>query len=185
MDTGRRSVLKGAALGGLVFSVGGVDVTLTPRQARAQGVAMQVLTQDEREALEALADTILPGAPEAGVAAYVDHQLAGDPGDALLIARVLNVPPPILDFYRAGLTGLDSAARTAGGGRFAELPATARVALLRVMMRGAPPGWHGPPAPFFYIVSRNDAIDVVYGTVEGFEKLAIPYMAHIMPNVRW
>ena len=185
MHARRRFVLKGAALSALVFSIDGVEVALTPRQAHAEGVALQVLTPDERAALEALAETILPGSKEAGVATYVDHQLAGDPGDALLIARILNVPPPYAPFYRAGLAGLDKAAMTAGTARFAELPAAARVALVRGMMRGSPPGWEGPPAPFFYAISRHDATDVFYGTVEGFERLNIPYVPHIQPTVRW
>jgi len=28
---------------------------------------------------------------------------------------------------------------------------------------------------------RSDAVDVVYGTVEGFERLGVPYMPHILP----
>jgi hypothetical protein len=32
---------------------------------------------------------------------------------------------------------------------------------------------------------RSDAVDVVYGTVEGYESLGIPYMAHIAPDRRW
>jgi hypothetical protein len=32
---------------------------------------------------------------------------------------------------------------------------------------------------------RNDAIDVVYGTVEGFARLSVPYMPHILPQRSW
>jgi len=46
-------------------------------------------------------------------------------------------------------------------------------------------GWQGPPGPFIYFVTRSDAVDVVYGTVEGYESLGIPYMAHIAPEKRW
>jgi hypothetical protein len=34
-------------------------------------------------------------------------------------------------------------------------------------------------------VLRADAVDVVYGTMEGYEALGIPYMAHIAPDKRW
>jgi hypothetical protein len=34
----RRAFIKGAALGTLAFTIGGVEVMLTPREARAQGV---------------------------------------------------------------------------------------------------------------------------------------------------
>src|SRR3989475_7787670 len=46
-------------------------------------------------------------------------------------------------------------------------------------------GWQGPPGPFIYFVTRSDAVDVVYGTVEGYESLGIPYMPHIAPEKRW
>ena len=48
-----------------------------------------------------------------------------------------------------------------------------------------PPGWEGPPAPLFYLLARSDAVDAVYGTPEGFERLGIPYMAHIAPPRAW
>jgi hypothetical protein len=34
-------------------------------------------------------------------------------------------------------------------------------------------------------VLRSDAVDVVYGTEEGYKDLGIPYMAHIAPLKRW
>ena len=36
-----------------------------------------------------------------------------------------------------------------------------------------------------YAVLRADAVDVVYGTMEGYEALGIPYMPHIPPEKRW
>jgi len=46
-------------------------------------------------------------------------------------------------------------------------------------------GWAGPPASYVLFVLRADALDVTYGTPEGFENLGIPYMAHIMPEQFW
>ena len=37
----------------------------------------------------------------------------------------------------------------------------------------------------FYVCLRSDAVDVVYGTPEGFRKLNIPYMEHILPPEGW
>ena len=37
-----------------------------------------------------------------------------------------------------------------------------------------PDGWTGPPAPLFYFAVRNDALDVVYGTVKALKALACP-----------
>ena len=45
--------------------------------------------------------------------------------------------------------------------------------------------WMGPPASYVLFVLRADALDVTYGTPEGFESLGIPYMAHIMPETPW
>ena len=45
--------------------------------------------------------------------------------------------------------------------------------------------WKGRPAALAYAVLRADAVDVVYGTMEGYEALGIPYMAHIAPEKRW
>jgi hypothetical protein len=32
---------------------------------------------------------------------------------------------------------------------------------------------------------RNDRVDVVYGFVEGFKDLDVPYMPHIMAETTW
>ena len=181
----RRMVLKGAALASLACTVGGAEVLLSPREAHAQGVPLKVLTADERVALEALGDTLLPGARDAGLAHYVDQQLSVDPSESLLLARALGVMPPYANFYRAGLAGLDQSSRRAHGMTFAELAADKRAEFVEQIRQKAPEGWSGPPSPFFYFVSRGDAVDVYYGTVEGFERLGIPYMPHIIPIKRW
>ena len=177
--------MKGAALASLACTVGGAEVLLSPREAHAQGVPLKVLTADERVALEALGETLLPGARDAGLAHYVDQQLSVDPSESLLLARALGVAPPYAGFYRAGLAGLDQSSRQAHGLRFAELAADKRSEFVEQIRQKVPEGWSGPPSPFFYFVSRGDAVDVYYGTVEGFERLGIPYMPHIIPIKRW
>jgi hypothetical protein len=181
----RRLVLKGAALGALAYTVAGAEVLLSPREALAQGAPLKVLSPEERAALEALGDTLLPGAKDAGLAHYVDQQLAGSPSEALLIARALGVMPPYANFYRAGLAGLDAASQKVHGAKFAALPQEKRNEFVEQFRQKVPEGWSGPPSPFFYFVSRADAVDVFYGTVEGFERLAVPYMPHITPLKRW
>ncbi|MBN8941105.1 MAG: gluconate 2-dehydrogenase subunit 3 family protein [Rhizobiales bacterium] len=185
MAASRRVVLKGVALSALVFTVDGVDVALSPRQAWAEAVPLKVLTSDERDALEALGETLLPGAREAGIVHFVDHQLGVPPGEALLIARLVNVAPPYVNFYRAGLKGLDEASLKAHGAKFAALTPEQRHAFVDQMRQRPPDGWSGPGSPFFYYVTRNDAVDVVYGTEKGFEALSIPYMPHIPPVETW
>jgi len=185
MELGRRTVVQGVALSALVFTLDGVDVALSPRQARAADIPLNILTSSEKQSLEALGDVLLPGAKDAGIAYYVDHQLGVAPGEALLVARSMNVPPPFVNFYRAGLKALDATAQKSQPGGFAALPAAQQVDFVRAMMKQNPEGWAGPPSPFFYAVVRMDAIDVVYGTVEGFAKLGVPYMPHILPQRSW
>jgi hypothetical protein len=181
----RRLIVKGAALGALAYTIGGTEVLLSPREARAQSVPLKLLTADERAALEALGDTLLPGAKDAGLAHYIDQQLSVPAGEALLVARALGVMPPYANFYRAGLAGLDAASHKAHGAKFAALTQEKRDAFVEQLRQKVPEGWSGPPSPFFYFVSRADAVDVYYGTVEGFERLGIPYMPHIAPLKRW
>jgi hypothetical protein len=158
---------------------------LSPREARAQGVPLKVLSPDERAALEALGDTLVPGAKDAGLAHYIDQQLSVPPGEALFIARALGVMPPYANFYRAALAALDQTSLKVHGARFAALPQDKRNDFVEQFRQRVLDGWDGPPSPFFYFVSRADAVDVYYGTVEGFDRLGIPYMPHIAPLKRW
>lgn len=185
MTLDRRQFVRRAALGALVFQTGATPLLLTPREARARALGHRVLTPAEVRALEALGETLLPGAREAGLAHFVDQQLAARPEDCLLMLRYLDVPPPYADFYHAALGALDAAARTAHGKPFAELEPAQAETFVGGMGRENPPGWEGPPAPFAYFVLRSDAVDVVYGTIEGFEKLGVPYMPHIVPERKW
>jgi len=172
-------------LGALAFTVGGAQVMLTPREARAQSVALRTLKADEAETIEALGETLVPGARAAGIAHFIDQQLSVPPEEALLEARILNVRPPYGDFYKAAIGAIDKAAAAQSDQRFAWLPADAQREFVNLMRQNKLQGWQGPPSGFVYFVLRSDAVDVVYGTVEGYEALGIPYQAHIMPLKRW
>jgi hypothetical protein len=181
----RRRFMQGAAFGALAFTVGGVETLLTPRAARAQGVPLRTLRPEEAETLEALGETLVPGAREAGVVHFVDQQLSVPPEEALLEARILNVRPPYANFYRAALAGIERASAARNGKRFAALDASGQHDFVDRLRQNKIDGWQGPAAPFVYLVTRSDAVDVVYGTVDGYARLAIPYMAHIAPTTRW
>ena len=181
----RRQFMRGAALGALAFTVGGAQVLLTPREARAQGVPFRLLQGREAETIEALGETLVPGARAAGIAHFIDHQISVPAEEALLEARILNVRPPYANFYRAAIGALDKATAAQADQRFAWLPAPTQRELVNVMRQGKLQGWQGPPQGFVYFVLRSDAVDVVYGTVEGYEALGVPYQAHIMPLKRW
>ena len=90
----RRALMKGAALSALAFSVGGAQVLLSPRQARAQNIPYRTLSPEQVEILEALGETLVPGAAAAGISHFVDQQLSIPPEEALLEARILNIRPP-------------------------------------------------------------------------------------------
>jgi hypothetical protein len=173
-------------MGALAFTVGGVDVLLTPRQAWAQGVPFRTLNAEQVETLEALGETLVPGARQAGIAHFVDQQLSIPAEEALLEARILNVRPPFVNFYRAALGAVDRASQAQRNGpRFAELNESERREFVDAMRQNKINDWQGPAGGFVYVVLRNDAIDVVYGTMEGYAALGIPYMPHIAPTRRW
>jgi hypothetical protein len=180
----RRAFIKGAGLGALAFTVGGARIFLTPCEAYAQGVPLHTLSADEAKTLAGLGETLVPGAREAGIVQFIDQQISGPAHEALLEARILNVRPPYANFYHAVLGAVDRVSQ-AQGKPFAELPASDQHDFVDRMRQNKLDGWQGPPPPFVYILLRADAIDVVYGTMAGYEALGIPYMAHIAPTARW
>src|SRR5262245_44298361 len=181
----RRDFVRGAAMGALACTVGGAQVLLTAREARAQGVPYRLLKADEAETIEALGETLVPGARAAGVAHFIDQQLSVAPEEALLEARILNVKPPYVNFYRAAIGAIVKASQTRSGRNFAQLAAADQTEFVGLMRQNKIEGWQGPSGSFIYLVTRSDAVDVVYGTMEGYEALGIPYMAHIAPERRW
>jgi hypothetical protein len=181
----RRVFLKGASMGVLTFTVAGIDTLMTPGEARARAVPFRLLSGDEAETLEALGEALVPGAREAGVAHFIDQQVAVPPGEALLEARIVNVKPPFINFYRAAIGGVDKACTARSGKRFAALSAPEQHDFIDQLRQNKIDGWQGPPAGLTYFVLRSDAVDVVYGTMEGYESLGVPYMPHIAPDKRW
>ena len=184
-DIGRRAFMQGAGIGALAFSVGGVEVLLTPGEARAQGVPLRHLATEEAKTLEAIGETLAIGARKAGIAHFVDQQLGQAPAHALLTIRLTEARPPYVDFYRKALSGIERASQAAHGRNYADLAATEQRDFVTRLRQGKLEGWQGPTQGFVYNMLRNDAIDVVYGTADGFAQLGVPYMAHIMPERSW
>ena len=181
----RRNFVRSAAIGALAFTVDGVQLLLTAREARAQGAALRTLKAEEAESLEALGETLVPGARTAGIAHFIDQQISIPAEEALLEARILNVRPPFANFYRGALGAVDRASQARSGKPFARLDAAEQREFVNLMRQNKIESWQGPPGGFVYLVLRSDAVDVVYGTVEGYQALGIPYMAHIAPLKRW
>ena len=170
----RRHLLARSSTAGF-FMIAGQRLWLTPREAEARVFEPQILSPDQSKALSRLGDALVPGASAAGLAAYIDLQLqAGD--QSLLIGKYLGVDIAAqASFYRAAadnviaMTDENKSMQT----------------LITDMASDSVSDWIGPPASFVLFVLRADALDVTYGTPEGFEQLGIPYMAHIMPERSW
>jgi hypothetical protein len=184
-NIGRRGFVKGATLSALAFTVGGAEVMMSAGQARARGVPFRLLDAHQGETLEALGETLVPQARESGIAHFIDQQLSVPPHESLLQARIFNIRPPFADFYRAAIKTVDGSSNKMFGRDFAQLPAADQRQFVDLMRQNKIEGWTGPPGAVAYAVLRADAVDVVYGTVEGYEALGIPYMPHIPPEKRW
>ena len=184
-DIQRRAFMQGAAMGTLAFTVGGVEVLLTAGQARAQGVPFRLLSAHQGETIEALGETLVPGARKAGIAHFIDHQISVPPEEALLQARIMNVRPPFANVYRAAIESVDNASGKMFGRKFVQLASNEQREFVNNMRQNKVDGWTGRPGSFVYAVLRADAVDVVYGTMEGYEALGIPYQALVAPEKRW
>src|SRR6202048_5214524 len=181
-NIGRRGFVKGATLGALAFTVGGAEVIMAPGEARARGVPFRLLDAHQGETLEALGETLVPQAREAGIAHFIDQQLSVPAHEALLQARIFNFRPPFADFYRAAIVAVDAGSNRMYGRDFAQLAAADQRECVNLMRQNKVEGWAGKPGALVYAVLRADAVDVVYGTMEGYEALGIPYMPHIPPE---
>jgi hypothetical protein len=168
----------------LSFKVGGVSMLLTPAQARAQDVPLQNLDELQAARLNVLADALLPGAAEEGVVQFIDHQLGVDPNEALLLAKYFEAPLPYVNFYAGGIHTAASMAEKSIGKNLEDLNAE-EAAKLAGEMSVPDTVVDGYPVFLFYMCLRSDAVDVFYGTPEGFAKLNIPYMQHILPPEGW
>jgi len=182
----RRRLL--AAAGGLAlgFMVDGRQVWLSPAQARAEGMPVDPFTEAEARTLTRLGNILTVNAGDEGLAHFISAQLRKPTPESLLILRYMDVPPPHDGFYKAGLAALDKAAMTRHGAGFAALTEADAQSLVADMGANRIEDWNNaPPAPFFYFVVRADAIDVTYGTIQGFARMEVPYLAHIEPDEKW
>jgi hypothetical protein len=186
MATDRRDFLRQSGLGLIAVGIGGSGPFLAPAAAHASGTySFRVLEDGERATLAALGDVLLPGAVEEGFCEFIDYHLSLPAPDCLLMLRYLDVPPPYAAFYKGGLAALDALARARHDTPFTACGQEQQAALVSAMAAAPPTPWRGPPAPLFYFALRADAVDVYYGTERGFERLGVPYMAHITPEKPW
>ena len=179
MNFPRRTLLQSGGLALLAYGMGSSLAGVAP--ATAGPVPFHVLTPNQAAALNRLGELLVPGALRAGLAHFVDRQLAAPLEQNMLMLRYLGVAPPFTGFYRGALDALDQLCEKRYRTPFAQLPPDRAEAVIAAIAQENPPDWSGPPAPLSYFVIRSDAVDVVYGTRDGFAALDIPYMAHIAP----
>ena len=184
MSLSRRNFIRQSGLT-LTYTVAGTTLMLTPREAYARDVPFSILNHTEVEVLETICEHLVPGARENGVAHFVDRQLSLDPNDSLLFIKSFNIQPPYSEFYRSALAEVNRYSEMVYGNSITRLSQADAVTLIESLRDGNVPGWNGPPPPLVYHALRNDAVDVVYGTMEGFADLGIPYLAHIEPPRAW
>jgi hypothetical protein len=182
-DISRRELFGRVGGGLMTLTVSTAWGEMTPAEAHGKDAPFHILTAGEGATLEVLGEVLLPGAREAGIAHYVDDQL--NRPDSLLFLKYMEYPSSQLEFYRAGLASLSSVSQSRYGTPFATASEEQRLGIVKEMSQKNPEGWTGPPAPLFYFVVRNDALDVYYGTEEGFSRLQIPYMPHLPPPTKW
>lgn len=176
IDLTRRQALL-AGLGTAFFSAVGLDAGLADAATPASLPANLVAS------LHAYADTLVPGAGGAGITRFVSAMLASD--DPMLFYKYLDVPLPPASFYAAGLAALDELSIRQKKRPYAGLSRGDMKAVAGAVLDPELEGWTGPPPFLFYLTVKNDAIDVVYGTEAAYDRLNIPYMAHILPPTTW
>ncbi|MEM1089733.1 MAG: gluconate 2-dehydrogenase subunit 3 family protein [Pseudomonadota bacterium] len=185
MGSSRRHFVGASGAGLLTFVVGGCKQELTPSQARKAGADLRTLSASQAALVDALGEQLVPGATEAGLSHFIDQQLAAAPDEQLLMVKYLGVPAPWDGLYRDGLAGVNAAAQANHGQDYVNLSSDLAGELAAALAGGSIEPWQGPPAGLFYFVLRSDAIDVVYGTQAGFERLGLPFAAHIVPPDGW
>jgi Gluconate 2-dehydrogenase subunit 3 len=155
------------------------------REARAEGLPFKVLSPDEVATIEALSDALVPGARDAGVSHYIDHELASS--SPRLLLRFAQLRGPMAPYYHGALAAFAASMTAQGNGAFASLSPDAQHTVIEALRTGTIKPWETGTvaAPIFYGMMRNDGVDVVYGSAEGFKNLDIPYMPHIMPKTTW
>ena len=179
----RRAFIKGAGMGVLAFTVGGASVMLTPGEARAQGVPFRLLKAERsRNHRGAGRDA---GARRARRRHRPFHRPAGFGAAGRGAARGahLNVKPPFVEL----LSRRDRRRRQ--GERGAQRPPLRRALRHRAARLRRPDArrtrstaGRARPAASSMSCCAATRVDVVYGTMEGYERSACPTWPTSLPD---
>jgi hypothetical protein len=182
MATTRKGFLAQTVGAGAALASSSALLEAVPARA---GSSRRCLSLAEDVTLGCWCDHLVPGARAGGVVDFVGEQLAKHPDDALLGIRYFGWPPPWDDFYRDGVAALDGASKAAFGRPFWALRSADRERLHQRLLTGSA-GWSAP-APFFlfFLVTRSDAVDVVYGVPSGYARLGVRYAPQVRARSPW
>ena len=181
----RRAFMKGAGIGALAFTVGGAEVLLTPGAARAQGVPFRLLNAKKARPSRRWARRWCPARarPALRISSTTRSQCRRRRrccrrASSTCVHRLrISIAPP-----SARLT---AAARRSPAGNLRRcrrpISAISSTICARTRSKAGPDRAEGSSTR----ILRSDAVDVVYGTMEGYAALGIPYQAHIVPTKRW
>jgi len=87
----------------------------------------------------------------------------------------------LCEFLSSAIGAIDRASKAHNTDRgFADLDAIEQHQSSTICVRARSRAWQAG-APFVYFLLRTDAVDVVYGTMEGMPA-RVPYMPHIAPT---
>ena len=180
----RRTLIRAATASAIATSAAPVSALFDPCAARAAAEPLRVLTSDQAAAIEGLCDAIVPGARDAGVAHYIDHELSGN--SPRLLLRFAQLPGPMTPYYTDGIAAFSAAVMQQKQAAFASLRTDDQHAIIEALRTGTLAPWANAVAPpVFFGMMRNDGVDVVYGSIDGFKRLGMPYMPHIAPTTTW
>lgn len=164
---------------------------LSPAEAGAQAGAQPkeldtflTFSGAEANTFSAWCEVLVTGAAEAGVARFVDQNISGPFEASMLLLRYLS-SKQMSEFYRGGIAGIEHESEHRFSTGFTLLDQSQRREVVEAAVQAKMQAWTTPNPNFFYFISRSDAVDVVYGTQAGFERLDIPYLAHIEPQKPW
>ena len=141
------------------------------------------LTSAQQAILSAMGNTLLPGADEAGIVAFIEHNLGL--ANPRLFLKYRDLPLDPVAFYHGALNAIDELAISRYQTGFTMLSEPQQRAIVDLLIEGDPPDWHGPPANDVFTVLRMDAFDVHYGTPAGYERLDLQQHLHIAPENPW
>ena len=176
-----------AKTGSGVLALSGLNYVSPLGQLAAEETSqgpLKVLTEHQANVYAAWCEVLATGAAEANVARFLDEHLNRSFHDTLLMLKYLS-NAPLGDFYVAGIAGIEDESMARFSKSFLDLTETQKKSVVDAAATFSTTAWTNPVPPFFYFISRSDAVDVVYGTIKGFRKLKVPYRPHIRPPTPW